>query len=52
MHADFAHQAPNAIDIREEGSEDATAVVALPAAYRVRRRPTNSAERLNEIRSV
>jgi putative transposase len=48
MHADFAHQAPKAIDILEEGYEDATAVFALPAAYRVRLRTTNSVERLNE----
>lgn len=48
MHADFAPQAPKAIALLEEGYEDATAVFALPAAYRVRLRTTNSVERLNE----
>lgn len=48
MHATFAPQAPKALDLLEEGYEDATAVFALPAPYRVRLRTTNSVERLNE----
>ncbi len=46
--ADFAARAPKAMEILEDGYEDATAVFALPAAYRVRLRTTNSVERLNE----
>jgi len=48
LQADFAHRVPKAIDLLEDGYEDATAVFALPAAYRVRLRTTNSVERLNE----
>ncbi len=46
--ADVAHRAPKALEILDEGYEDATAIFALPAAYRVRLRTTNSVERLNE----
>ncbi len=45
---DVAQRAPKALDILEDGYEDATAIFALPAAYRVTVRTTNSVERLNE----
>ena len=48
MHADFAARAPKALDLLEAGYEDATAVFALPTAYRLRLRTTNSVERVNE----
>lgn len=44
----FEPQAPVAVEILEKGFDDATAVLALPAPYRVRLRTTNSQERLNE----
>lgn len=46
--ADYEAQAPAAIAILERGFDDATAVLALPAAYRKRLRTTNGVERLNE----
>lgn len=46
--ADYGQPAEKAITILESGFEDATAVMALPAAYRQRLRTTNSVERLNE----
>jgi putative transposase len=44
----FAAQAPKAVDILEQGFDDATAVLILPERYRKRLRTTNSIERLNE----
>jgi putative transposase len=44
----FAAQAPKAIDVLEQGFDDATAVLILPERYRKRLRTTNSIERLNE----
>ena len=46
--ADYQLQAPAAVATLERGFDDATAVLALPAAYRVRLRTTNGVERLNE----
>ena len=46
--ADFAAQAPKAVRVVEQGFDDATAVLALPAAYRQRLRTNNGVERLNE----
>jgi len=48
LQEDLAARAPKALALLEEGYEDATAVLALPAPYRVRLRTTNSVERLNE----
>ena len=48
MHTLFAERAPTALEILDAGFDDATAVLALPAPYRVRLRTTNSQERLNE----
>jgi len=47
----FNDKASKAMDILEDGFEDATAVLELPADYRKRTRTTNAVERLNgEIR--
>jgi transposase-like protein len=46
--ADFEQQAPTAVATLERGFDDATAVLALPRAYRKRLRTTNGQERLNE----
>jgi putative transposase len=46
--ADYETLAPSAIAILERGFDDATAVLALPLAYRKRLRTTNGQERLNE----
>jgi putative transposase len=46
--ADFATTAPGAVATLERGFEDATAVLALPEAYRKRLRTTNLVERTNE----
>lgn len=46
--ADYAKTAPAAVATLERGFDDATAVLALPAAYRTRLRTTNGQERLNE----
>jgi transposase-like protein len=46
--ADYQAQAPAAVATLERGFDDATAVLALPASYRVRLRTTNGVERLNE----
>ena len=43
--ADFARTALAAVATLERGFDDATAVVALPAAYRKRLRTTNGVER-------
>lgn len=44
-------KAPKAMEILEQGFEDALAVLAFPSSYRVRLRTTNGMERLNrEIR--
>jgi len=48
MHTQFADRATTALEILDTGFDDATAVLALPAPYRVRLRTTNSQERLNE----
>ncbi len=45
---DYASRAPKAVARLEEGFDDATAVMALPAKYRKRLRTTNGVERLNE----
>lgn len=44
----FAQTAPKAMEVLENGFDDATAVLALPANVRVRTRTTNAVERLNE----
>jgi transposase-like protein len=46
--ADYEHLTPTAVAILERGFDDATPVLALPAAYRKRLRTTNGQERLNE----
>ncbi len=46
--ADYQASAPGAVKTLERGFDDATAVLALPAPYRVRLRTTNGVERLNE----
>ena len=46
--ADYSKTAPAAVATLERGFDDATAVQALPAAYRTRLRTTNGQERLNE----
>lgn len=46
--AAFAQTAPKAMQILEEGFDDATAVLSLPAEVRVRTRTSNAVERLNE----
>lgn len=48
LHQRFAQRAPAAMEILDAGCDDATAVLALPAPYRVRLRTTNAQERLNE----
>ncbi len=48
---DFENRTPSAIEILENGFEDATAVFSLPPKYRRRLRTTNGLERLNvEVR--
>lgn len=47
----FQDHAPKAMEILDEGFDDAVAVLMLPAPYRVKTRTTNAVERLNsEIR--
>ena len=46
--ADYQAKAPAAVATLERGFDDAIAVLALPAPYRVRLRTTNGVERLNE----
>jgi putative transposase len=46
--ADYAQTAPAAVATLERGFDDATAILALPVAYRKRLRTTNGVERLNE----
>jgi transposase-like protein len=46
--ADYHETAPSAVATLERGFDDATAVLALPVAYRKRLRTTNGQERLNE----
>lgn len=46
--ADYQTKAPAAVATLERGFDDATAVLALPAPYRIRLRTTNGVERLNE----
>lgn len=44
----FEKKAPRAMQVLEDGFDDATAVLVLPEKYRRRLRTTNSVERLNE----
>jgi putative transposase len=44
----YETRAPQAMQILEDGFDDATAVLVLPCRYRQRLRTTNSQERLNE----
>ena len=44
----FESRAPQAMQILEEGFDDATAILVLPSGYRRRLRTTNSEERLNQ----
>ena len=44
----FSNRAPRAVNILEEGFDDAVAVLNLPERYRKRLRTTNGIERLNE----
>ncbi len=44
----YESKASKAMKVLEEGYDDATAVLALPEAYRKRLRTTNSVERMNE----
>ena len=44
----YEKKAPRAMEILEEGFDDAVAVLALPERYRRRLRTTNGIERLNE----
>lgn len=44
----FEKKAPKAMQVLEEGFDDATAVLVLPERYRRRLRTTNGVERLNE----
>ena len=44
----FGNRAPRAVDILEQGFDDAVAVLNLPERYRKRLRTTNGIERLNE----
>jgi len=46
--SDYQTSAPGAVKTLERGFDDATAVLALPVAYRQRLRTTNGVERLNE----
>jgi len=46
--ADYQQTAPGAVKTLERGFDDATAMLALPVAYRQRLRTTNGVERLNE----
>jgi transposase-like protein len=46
--ADYHETAPAAVATLERGFDDATAILALPPAYRQRLRTTNGVERLNE----
>jgi putative transposase len=43
----FEEKAPKAMRVLEDGYDDATAILMLPAACRVRTRTTNAVERLN-----
>ncbi|MCS3917251.1 transposase-like protein [Caldanaerobacter subterraneus subsp. tengcongensis MB4] len=45
---EYRDKAPKAMEILEEGFEDAIAVLELPEPYRRRLRTTNMLERLNE----
>jgi len=45
---EYKEKAPKAMEVLEEGFEDATAVLELPEQYRRRLRTTNGLERLNE----
>jgi transposase-like protein len=44
----YEERAPQAMQILEDGFDDATAVLVLPSGYRQRLRTTNSEERLNQ----
>lgn len=45
---EYRDKAPKAMEILEEGFEDAIAVLELPEPYRRKLRTTNMSERLNE----
>ncbi len=45
---EYSKKAPKAMDVLENGFDDATAVLSLPEKYRLKLRTTNSMERLNE----
>jgi len=45
---EYIDKVPKEMEILEEGSEDAIAVLELPESYRRRLRTTNMLERLNE----
>lgn len=45
---EYSKKAPKAMDVLENGFDDATAVLSLPEKYRLKLRTTNSIERLNE----
>jgi transposase-like protein len=46
--SNYSEKAPKAIQVLENGFDDITAVLCLPARYRKRLRTTNGMERLNE----
>lgn len=48
LHEELGDRAQQALEVLEDGLEDAIAVLALPDKYRRRLRTTNMAERLNE----
>ena len=45
---EYSGKAPKAMDVLEQGFDDATAVLSLPEKYRTKLRTTNSMERLNQ----
>lgn len=45
---EYGVKAPKAMDVLEQGFDDATAVLSLPEKYRTKLRTTNSIERLNQ----
>ena len=45
---EYGLKAPHAIEVLENGFDDATAVLKLPKRYRIKLRTTNSLERVNE----
>ena len=45
---EYEVKAPHAMEVLENGFDDATAVLGLPKRYRTKLRTTNSLERVNE----